>query len=286
LNSTVLVSDPQYFGIQEINPYENEAVQPNREALMAEHAAVVAALRANRFTVDQVASPKNCLDGVYTANWAVTKGSMAILANLPAQRSAELQTARAALTQRGYEVIEVPHRYSGQGDTLRVRDDLHIVGHGYRTDKRMVPIIANLLESTVIPLKARPKRDKFGRPVINKLTGWPDSYYYDIDLAVGIIDEHTLVVCFGALTRASARNLREAAHTYGLTLIPVTVREAKIGYGCNLVSNGRVVVMADGAPKLAATLREHGKEVVTLPNTELRKGGGGFRCITLTLKHE
>jgi len=41
--------------------------------------------------------------------------------------------------------------------------------------------------------------------------------------------------------------------------------------------------MTDGAPRLAAQLREHGLHVGELDTTELRKGGGGVRCTALTL---
>nr|WP_238589955.1 hypothetical protein [Pseudonocardia sp. AL041005-10] len=41
--------------------------------------------------------------------------------------------------------------------------------------------------------------------------------------------------------------------------------------------------MTQGAPRLAATLRERGFDVVELSTTELRKGGGGVRCTALTL---
>jgi N-dimethylarginine dimethylaminohydrolase len=39
----------------------------------------------------------------------------------------------------------------------------------------------------------------------------------------------------------------------------------------------------DGAPKLAANLRELGFTVVELPITQLWLGGGGIRCTTLAL---
>ena len=41
--------------------------------------------------------------------------------------------------------------------------------------------------------------------------------------------------------------------------------------------------MTQGAPGLAAALRERGLQVVELDTGELAKGGGGIRCTALTL---
>ncbi|MEO7617986.1 MAG: amidinotransferase, partial [Candidatus Saccharibacteria bacterium] len=67
-----------------------------------------------------------------------------------------------------------------------------------------------------------------------------------------------------------------------LKTIEVELEEAEKG-ACNLVSDGKTVTMMDGAPKLAANLRELGFTVVELPITQLWLGGGGIRCTTLAL---
>jgi N-dimethylarginine dimethylaminohydrolase len=99
-------------------------------------------------------------------------------------------------------------------------------------------------------------------------------------LAVSVIRPNLLAVCFDALTREGKEAIMKLDDT---SIIPVHLHEAKAALACNLVSTGETVIMVDGAPKLTRSLKEHGLNVVTLPNHELRKGGGGFRCISLSL---
>ena len=89
-----------------------------------------------------------------------------------------------------------------------------------------------------------------------------------------------IAVCFDALTgkgEAAIRNLKD------VEIIPVSENEAKEQLACNLVSNGETVVISDGAKQLAADLQAKGLKVVSLPNRQLRKSGGGWRCISLSL---
>lgn len=104
------------------------------------------------------------------------------------------------------------------------------------------------------------------------------SRWYDIDLAVAIIDKHTVAYCPRALDAPSRRRLRRL----GLELIEVSIEEAT-QFGLNLVSDGITVTMTRGAPRLAAELRSRGLLVVELATYELGKGGGGVRCTALTL---
>jgi N-dimethylarginine dimethylaminohydrolase len=54
--------------------------------------------------------------------------------------------------------------------------------------------------------------------------------------------------------------------------------------GLNAVSDGRHVVLARAAARLAAQLRERGFEPVGVDLSELLKGGGGAKCCTLELR--
>jgi N-dimethylarginine dimethylaminohydrolase len=133
-----------------------------------------------------------------------------------------------------------------------------------------------------IVVRAKPKRRffGFGPPVRNKVTGLWDSYYYDLDLAVGVVRPDLLAVCFEALTnegRAAIYSLKD------VEIIPVALHEAQGGLACNLVNANGTVVISDGAPELITELRARSIPVVTLPNHQLRKSGGGFRCISLSL---
>ncbi|MER6447532.1 amidinotransferase [Streptomyces venezuelae] len=260
MNSELLVSDAIHFRVDyEINPYMDTGVQPDTAAALAEHQAIVAAHLAAGRKVEYVPSAPECPDMVFTANAAVVRGHRAVLGRPPAQRAAEIPYFREWLSGRGYEVVEAPYAFSGQGDALAC-GELLLTGHGQRTDERMLGVLARELDYEVVPLRTVSSR------------------WYDLDLAVGVIGPDTLAYCPQALDAAGQRTLRGL----GVDLIEVSVEEAA-RFALNLVSDGTTVTMAQDAPRLAAALRDRGLRVVTLDTTQLAKGGGGIRCTALTL---
>jgi N-dimethylarginine dimethylaminohydrolase len=289
LNQTVLMTDVNNMGIAGINPYEFTDRRPNREAAALQFANIQNALRRAGVNIISRPSPASCPDGVYTANWAVTWNGRALLSRLPNARSGEEATAAAALRELGFETRRPSSVFSGQGDTLIFNDHEAILGHNYRT--KITPELRDhfkWLGITPTPVLAKPRR------VLgclwrrrNYVTRLLDSYYYDIDLAVAVIAPNVLAVCLPALTwrgRLAIRRLRYRK-VDPVTIIPVRKREARRAFACNLVSTGRAVVMAEGAPELAADLTARGYVVVTAPNDQFRLTGGGIRCITLALNN-
>ena len=261
MNTELLVSDAAHFRIDyEINPYMHTDVQPDPAAATAEHEAIVAAHLAAGRRVEYVASAPECPDMVFTANAAVVRGDRAVLGFPPPERKAEVSYFQEWLEGRGYDVLEAPYPFSGQGDALAC-GDLLLAGYGQRTDQRMHAVLADALGYDVIPLRTVGPR------------------WYDLDLAVAVVDApHTLAYCPQALDEPSRGSLR----ALGLELIEVGLDEAA-RLALNLISDGRTVTMTRGAPRLAATLRERGLHVVELDTTQLAKGGGGVRCTALTL---
>jgi len=280
LNQRVLVSDATYLEPKGINAFENPDDQPNRAVAVQEHTACVDGFKKAGIKVEQVASPKDCQDGVFTANWGLTWNGRALLSNLPDARKAEEPVAEATLQRLGFETKRASVLFSGQGDAMIIGGNRVLIGGGYRTDMAVAAEIREWLGLDVIQAKAQPKKTWYRRPVRNRVTGLWDSYYYDIDLAIAVIRPNLLAVCLGGLTssgRAAIRGLRD------VEIIEVSVYEARYGLACNLVSTGETVVMSDSAPKLASELRQRGLNLITLSNHELRKSGGGFRCSSLSL---
>jgi N-dimethylarginine dimethylaminohydrolase len=176
-------------------------------------------------------------------------------------------------------------RFSGQGDALPCGNFLFI-GTGYRTEKPAHDFIAQTLDYEVIGLQTIPKKTWYGKPVINKDSGWPDSFFYDIDLALSILrfpsegQKGLIAWCPDAFMPDSRKRL---AAFDGVDKIEVEFKEAKQGFACNLVSTGETIVMSALAPKFKAKLESLGFKVITPQITELAKGGGYIRCTTLTL---
>lgn len=285
-NTHVLMSDAHAFSTNlAINPYYGDSA-PNLPQVEVEHDSIKQLLETAGVTITQVAAPEGSQDGVYTANWALVKGKRAILSRLPDARKAEEAHAKQILTNLGIEVIEVPNnlRFSGQGDALPFGDFL-FCGQGYRADLDAQIFAAETLGYTRVQLQTIPERDESGTPVINPTSGWADSFFYDIDLALAILrppvgsQKGLIAYCPEAFTPKSQQTLAEFEYAEKI-LIPL--EEAIHGFAANLVSTGETVVMSDNAPILKAAIEAHGLTVLTPKITELVKGGGYIRCTTLS----
>lgn len=287
INRTVLMSDALHFSVEQaINPYYGDG-RLNQAQAIDEHHHIADLLRQAGITVVHTPSPSDSQDGVYTANWALVRGNTAILARLPEVRKAEEAFAEKALTDLGKKVIHVPDglKFSGQGDALACGNYL-FCGRGYRSDEAAQKFAADTLGYERIQLQTVPELDANGQPMNNAVSGWADSFFYDIDLALSIIKAPTetekglIAYCPDAFTPESQQLL---ANFDGVDKIKVSIEEAEQGFACNLVSTGETVVMTAHAPHLVAELEKRGLTVLSPEITELARGGGYIRCTTLTL---
>lgn len=281
INQKLLVSGADYFTDDyKINPYYTET-KINREKAIAEHARIVECFREAGIEIIKVDPPKGCQDGVYTANWAIVKDGIAVMARLPEARKGEEVYARKKLEEQGIKTYLVPENYlySGQGDSLRCGKYL-FAGRGYRSDPEAQTFVADKLGLELIQVHANPQLNADGSIHINPATNHADSFWYDLDLAISIIDEHTIAYCPGALDEESNKKL-EAIQD--LDKIIVDYDECTKGFACNLVSTGKHVIMSANAPKLKSALEARGLTCITPEITELLKGGGYIRCISLWL---
>ena len=287
INNLVLMSDAKHFSTEQpINPYYDQVDLDHKKAIL-EHKQIHDLLIKAGIKVATVPSPSDCQDGVYTANWALVRGDKAVLARLPNARKKEEAYAEKILECLGKKVYRVPkgYKFSGQGDSLAC-GDLLFCGSGYRSDAEAQKYAAKKLGYKRVQLKAVPELNEKGKPVTNKSSGWQDSFFYDIDLAIAIIkapedgEKGLIAYCPDAFTQKSREKLEKLD---SVDKIKVSLKEAKEGFATNLVSTGKTVIMSNRAPKLANNLRHFGLEVLTADITELAKGGGFIRCITLTL---
>jgi N-dimethylarginine dimethylaminohydrolase len=287
INRTVLMSDAQHFSAEQaINPYyDDQNVDLSRA--VSEHRAITQALSAAGIVIAAVPSPTDSQDGVYTANWALVRGDKAILARLPDVRKTEEAYAKQVLEQLGKKVIEVPKglKFSGQGDALACGNYL-FCGQGYRSDEKAQAFAAKQLGYERIQLQTIPELDANGSPMNNAVSGWADSFFYDIDLALSIIkapegnQKGLIAYCPEAFVPESQQIL---AAFDGVDKIEVSIDEATHAFAQNLVSTGETVIMSAHAPHLKAALEARGLKVLTPEVSELAKGGGYIRCTTLTL---
>lgn len=278
INQTVLMSGADYFDVVDLNAYSHHIEAVDRDRAVSEHAAIRAAVEEAGVTIIKVDPPKDCQDGIFTANWGLCRGDTVILSSLPNARQAEEPYAEQVLRDLGKKIVKAPYRFSGQGDALPVGNYL-LAGTGYRTDPQMHQFVAETLGYEVVSLQTIPERDASGNPVINPVSGWPDSFFYDIDLAISVLRPDLIAWCPEAFTPESQEQIKALP----LTKIEVLLEEAEKGFACNLLSTGETVIMSAHAPKLQAAIEAQGLKTITPEVSELGKGGGYIRCTTLTL---
>lgn len=278
INNKVLVSGADFFSVAELNPYSDHLNQPSLELAKEEHLSIVNTFKRAGIDVVQVPPPLDCQDGIYTANWALCWQNKCVLSSLPNLRQAEQPYAKEVIEKLGYKTITPPFRFSGQGDSLACGRYL-FVGSGYRTDPRMHDFLRNEFDCELIGVRTIPQLDSHNQPVINKITGWPDSFFYDLDLALGVIRNDLIVWCPEAFSESSRLKIDQLP----LQKIVVSLYEAKNGFACNLVSTGDTVIMSSMAPHLESEIKKYGLKVITPSINQLSKGGGYIRCCSLTL---
>lgn len=282
INTKVLVSGAEHFDDYDaINAYMDNRVPIDLEKAIQEHNSILTAFKQAGIEIVKVPAPVNCQDGVYTANWALISGKKAIMSNLPSARKPESPYAEKIFQDLGFDIVRLPSEYhfSGQGDALPCGNRL-FVGTSYRTSVENHPLLARETGLEVISLQTIPELDVYDKPIINGVTGWPDSFFYDLDLALAVISPSLIAWCPDAFT------LESQARIHALTdidKIEVSYEEATKASGCNLVSTGETVVMGSQAPELKKALEREGLNVITVDVTELMKGGGFIRCVSLTI---
>jgi N-dimethylarginine dimethylaminohydrolase len=286
INHRVIMSDTSQFASTGLNPLSDANDEVDLSAVQIEHDEIRNAMITAGIEVVQVPSPLDCPDGVYTANWGLCIDDTVVFSRLPKQRELEelyvreLFETNKSLSKVYSRLIHPPYMFSGQGDAL-VCGGYIFCGQAYRSDPRMHAYLAELFpKMEVIPLQTVPVLNEDGSVEINSITGLPNSFFYDLDLALAIISPDTFAWCPEAFLPASQKVLRELT---GFTKIEVSFDEAVSRFACNLVSTGKTVVMSSGAPLLQASLHELGYKTITPKIVQLAKGGGFIRCASLTI---
>ena len=284
MNKNVLMSGAEYFDDGDaINTLMDSSIAVDVTKAVAEHNLIKSTLKSIGVTVKEVPAPKDCQDGVYTANWALVKNGKALMARLPNTRQPEEKHALKALQGLGIETITLPDhvdRFSGQGDALPC-GNMIFTQSPYRTTVDAHPYLMTELGFTeLIVLETEPAVDNDGKPIINAITGLPDSPTYDIDLALAVLkmpsdsNRGLIAYCPEVFKPSSQKILSDF---YLVDKIIVTKQEALEAFALNLLSTGETVVMNSGAPKFQADLEADGLKTVALDMPELRKGGGCMR---------
>jgi N-dimethylarginine dimethylaminohydrolase len=265
-----LMVEPEHFRVDyAINPYMDLADQPDPVRTREQWQALVDALRAAGAEVEVLDQRPDAPDMVYAMNLGLpllrSSGPAVVLSHMRyPERRMETESATRWFADRGYVVHEIGRDGVGAhfeaGDAFAWRGDL-VVGFGPRTEKLALKHLANELDVTVRGVRIT----------------HPGMYH--LDLGFCPLDDTRAMVCPDAFDAASARKL------LALVPEPLVLTEAEAMTFCaNSVVVDRTVVMPAGVPpRVARALERWGFDVVTVDVSELHKGGGSIRCMTLPL---
>lgn len=259
-----LMCPPTWFEVTyRINPWMDPSVPVDRERAYAQWAAIRDAYLAQGHAVELLEPARDAHDMVFAANGAITSGGRALLARFAhPQRAVEVGFHRTRLRELGFDVVEPVAAGEGEGDFVHAGDRI-LAGTGFRTDPATHAQAAAVL----------------GLPV--HTIDLVDPRFYHLDTALAVLDHDTVAVVEPALSPRSLDLVRRLFRD----VIAIDAADAAAFAG-NAVSDGRHVVLPADAPGLTSALRVRGFVPVPVDVSELRKAGGGPKCVTLELRAE
>ena len=257
-----LMCPPTHFAVEyAINPWMRPGTAVDRRRALAQWDALRRTYLDLGHRVDLLAPVPGLPDMVYAANGATVVGGTVLAARFRhPQRAAEAAAHATWFRRAGARVVEPEFVNEGEGDLLVVGDTV-LAGHGFRTDPRAHAEAARVLGREVVSLEL------------------VDPRYYHLDTAVAVLDAATIAWFPEAFHPASRAVLRERFPD----AVVADQADAAV-LGLNAVSDGRHVVLAAAATRLAAAVAERGFVPVPVDLSELLKGGGGPKCCTLEVR--
>jgi N-dimethylarginine dimethylaminohydrolase len=262
-----LMCPPDHFTVSYvINPWMDPTGSVDVALARRQWDGLRAIYRELGHTVHTVEPEPGLPDMVYAANGGLVIGGRALGARFAhPQRAGEAPAYLHRLRAAGVRSVVAPTQVNeGEGDFLMVgsgRDARVLAGTGFRTT----------------PSAHAEVRRLFGLPVISLRLVVPR--FYHLDTALAVLDDETVAYYPPAFDRGSRRRL---ARMFPDAILAGEA-DAEV-LGLNAVSDGRHVVLARAAVRLAAQLRERGFEPIGVDLSELLKGGGGAKCCTLELR--
>jgi N-dimethylarginine dimethylaminohydrolase len=265
-NPTILMCPPDYYGIEyEINPWMNRLVGSDPVQARRQWLALRDTLIELGAAVELIAAAPGLPDEVFTANASLVYRNLAIVSRFRyGERQGESPLFEQWFSDRGFRAENLPEGmyFEGAGDALFCGETLY-AGYRFRSDARSHHWIGERLGVQTLPLEL------------------VDPRFYHLD------------TCFCPLSEAEAIYYPGAFDDYGRSvlssrisrLIEVSADEA-VSFSCNAVVVGRIVILNEGAPKLAKALTEAGYATRPLTLTEFIKAGGSAKCLTLRLDGE
>jgi N-dimethylarginine dimethylaminohydrolase len=252
---------PRFFEVSySINPWMQPAREVDPALAMRQWQAVRDTYVRLGHRVDDIAPVPGLPDMVFTANAGLAMAGKALVSRFRhPERSGEEAAFRDWFRARGFETAQAGLCNEGEGDYLVTSGGI-LAGSGFRSDTEACREVATFFHRPVVPLAL------------------VDPRFYHLDTALAVLDDDTIAYYPAAFSPESRALLQRRFP--GAVL---ATEEDAMAFGLNACSDGRNVVLAAGATRLADRLAERGFDPVLVDTSELQKAGGSAKCCTLEL---
>jgi N-dimethylarginine dimethylaminohydrolase len=260
-----LMCRPEHFRVDyAINPWMDVDSPVDPERALAQWDTLERTLVAAGAAVERIAQLPEAPDMVYAMNYGLVDGDHVALTRFRhAERAVEADAAEWWFGEAGIRTSRVADADAGAfeaGDAFLVGDAL-LVADGPRTDRATHDVLSRTLGVRVAPV------------------GVVHPALYHLDLSLCPLDERRAIVAPDAWDAAGRATV--AAHVPEPLVLDL---DEAFTFAANSIVVGDVVVMPAGVPvRVTRQLERWGFTVATVDVSELHKGGGSVRCMTLPL---
>jgi N-dimethylarginine dimethylaminohydrolase len=260
-----LMCRPEHFRVEyAINPWMDVDAPLDADLALDQWDMLAATLESAGAVVERIVQQPSTPDMVYAMNYAFVDGDHVAITNFRfEQRRFESESAEWWFGERGYRTTRIADARDGAfeaGDAFLFGGHL-VVAAGPRTDLATHAVLGDVFDVRVASV-----------PIVHPAL-------YHLDLSFCPLDETKAIVApaaWDAVGRATVSRLVPE---------PLVIDEEEAYTFCaNSVVVGDVVVMPQGSPlRVARQLERWGFTVGMVDVSELHKGGGSIRCMTLPL---
>lgn len=258
-----LMCRPEHFQVTyAINPWMDPDAAVDLELALEQWDHLAATIELAGARIDRIPPQPDSPDMVYAMNYGLVDGGRVALTSFRhQQRRAELAAAQSWFSEAGLRVTRLAVAGAFEAGDAFLFGDRVVVADGPRTDGSTHAALSRELGVRVASVR-----------VVH-----PSLYH--LDLSFCPLDETRAIVAPSAFDAAGRATLG--------ALVPealVIDEHEAFSFCANSVVVGDVVVMPAGTPaRVARALERWGFTVELVDVSELHKGGGSIRCMTLPL---
>ena len=237
-------------------------------AIRDEHRGFVETLEGLGAQVHVLPAIDGQVDSVYTYDPAfVTSAGLVVFNQIKPARVPESKNLAEDVAALGVPVIAHLDEgaYADGGDMMWLDEDTLVIGRGFRTNRRAIDQMGEILSDEGIQVLSYDMAAGLGRDFVTHLM----SFISPVAPTKAVVHRPSLPVAF-----------QELLEEREWTLIECDDDEYDT-QGCNVLAVAPdVAVMFDSAPKVTARTRDAGVEVHTVHCPNIALGDGGPTCIT------